>query len=227
MSGRGGARVEARERSFFPSRLWQSGRSASGSRDSSKQPARAEWALLDLGIGLGPVAGGVVGYVVSTFVYYWWHRARHSVGVLWRGFHQLHHSPRRIEVVTSFYKHPAEHAGNSLLSAAIAYPLLGLSPQAAGVYTLLSALAEFVYHANVRTPRWLGWFVQRPEMHRIHHEHGRHAGNYGDLPVWDMLFGTYRNPATSKGRCGFDDDRERRVGAMLAFRDVHAERRAP
>jgi sterol desaturase/sphingolipid hydroxylase (fatty acid hydroxylase superfamily) len=182
--------------------------------------------LIELGPRLGPWAGGAVAYLASTFIYYWWHRARHAYRPLWLGFHQLHHSAQRLEVITSFYKHPAEQAVNALLSSIIAYALLGLSPAGAAVYTLLSGVGEFVYHMNIRTPRWLGLFFQRPEMHRIHHEHGRHAGNYGDLPIWDMLFGTYQNPETFEGRCGFDPEREERVIEMLAFRDVHEAERA-
>ena len=58
--------------------------------------------------GLGTVPGGALGYVAITFVYYWWHRARHEMPLLWRWFHQVHHSPQRIEIITSFYKHPLE-----------------------------------------------------------------------------------------------------------------------
>jgi sterol desaturase/sphingolipid hydroxylase (fatty acid hydroxylase superfamily) len=174
--------------------------------------------------GLGAIASGTIAYVVSTLVFYFWHRARHDVPLLWRACHQLHHSPRRIEILTSFYKHPVEQVADSVLSAVIAFPLLGLTPTGAAVYTCLSALAEYVYHANLRTPRWLGLFVQRPEMHRVHHASGKHAGNYGDLPIWDMLFGTYINPPTYDGPCGFDADRERRTADMLRFVDVHSPR---
>jgi sterol desaturase/sphingolipid hydroxylase (fatty acid hydroxylase superfamily) len=179
--------------------------------------------VFELGASLGPWAGGAVAYLVATFVYYWWHRARHASRPLWLGLHQLHHSAQRIEIITSFYKHPAEQAANAVLSSIITYVLLGLTPAGAAVYTLFSAIGEFIYHMNIRTPRWLGFIFQRPEMHRIHHEHGRHGGNYGDLPIWDMLFGTYENPETFEGKCGFDPEREERVGAMLAFRDVHAD----
>lgn len=176
---------------------------------------------------LGALAAGALGYVVSTFVYYWWHRARHASAVLWRTCHQVHHSPARLEVVTAFYKHPVEQLANTLVSALVAYPLLGLSLEAAAVFTVLAGVAELIYHVNVATPRWLGWFIQRPEMHRIHHERGRHASNYGDLPLWDMLFGTYRNPAHFDGVCGFDDDAEQKLGAMLGFRDVHGSAGKP
>lgn len=176
--------------------------------------------LLHLGDRLSPLAGAALAYLGSTFVWYWWHRARHEVGWLWRGMHQLHHSPRRIELITSFYKHPLEQLSNALLGAVIAYPVLGLSPAGAALYTGFAALAELVYHANLRTPRWLGFFVQRPEMHRIHHARGAHRDNYGDLPIWDMLFGTYRNPREADVACGFDDESETRVRAMLRFEDV-------
>ncbi|MCB9549215.1 MAG: sterol desaturase family protein [Myxococcales bacterium] len=171
---------------------------------------------------LGPLAGGVSGYVVTTFLYYWWHRARHASPTLWRLFHQLHHAPSRLEVITAFHKHPAEMAANGVLSAAIAFGLLGLSLEAAAVNTLLCGLAEFFYHWNVRTPWWLGFLIQRPEMHRIHHEAGAHRHNYGDLPIWDLLFGTFENPRSREVACGFTPELEARTWAMLAGHDVHA-----
>lgn len=179
--------------------------------------------VLDPLVPLDPfpnVVAGTIAYLLSTFLWYWWHRARHEVRPLWLACHQLHHSPSRIEAAMAFYKHPLEQAANALLAAAVAGPLFGLDPGAALVYATLSAGAEFVYHVNVRTPRWLGYLVQRPEMHRLHHARGHHAQNYGDLPVWDMLFGTYANPETWDGPCGFED--EHQVGAMLLFQDIHA-----
>jgi sterol desaturase/sphingolipid hydroxylase (fatty acid hydroxylase superfamily) len=179
-------------------------------------------------LGLAPPTQGLFGYFIASFVYYWWHRARHEVDFLWLACHQLHHSPQRIEALTSFYKHPVELVANSLLSGLVSYGLLGLTPQGAVWVTFYSALAEYFYHLNVRTPRWVGLFVQRPEMHRIHHARGAHYGNFGDLPIWDMLFGTYRNPAKFEGPCGFEPELERQLGAMLTFRDVNgAQRRRP
>jgi sterol desaturase/sphingolipid hydroxylase (fatty acid hydroxylase superfamily) len=181
---------------------------------------RASWFGVGA-FGLAAPVQGVLGYVVASFVYYWWHRARHEVNFLWLTCHQLHHSPQRIETLTSFYKHPVELIANSLLSGVVSYGVLGLTPGGAAWVTLYSALAEYFYHLNVRTPRWVGFFVQRPEMHRIHHARGVHYGNFGDLPIWDLLFGTYRNPAKVEQLCGFEPDREARLGAMLAFRNVN------
>ena len=147
--------------------------------------------------------------------------ARHESDFLWRTLHQIHHSASRIETLTSFYKHPLEIAINSVLSSAIIFVLLGASVDAAAWYSFFAALGEFCYHMNVRTPRWTGWFLQRPEHHSIHHQFGVHRHNYGDITWWDRLFGTFREAEGFAPRCGYDDGREQRLGEMLAFRDVN------
>ena len=181
------------------------------------------WSVFHLSNHVGRVAGGLIAYFIATFIFYWWHRWRHEVDVLWRGFHQIHHSPQRIEVITSFYKHPLEMVVNSIIGSLLVYTLLGLSPAAGAVYTLCTALGEFFYHTSVRTPRCVGFFFQRPEMHRIHHQYERHKNNYGDIVWWDMLFGTYENPKEWTHTCGFDDEKEQQLLAMLMYRDVHAK----
>lgn len=182
----------------------------------------SSWSLLDLSAHLSPVQGGLVAYFIGTFVFYWWHRIRHENEFLWRVFHQIHHSPQRIEMITAFYKHPAEMAVNSLIGALLVYALLGLSAEAGAIYTACAALAEILYHTNVRTPQWIGYFFKRPEMHRIHQQYRRHRNNYGDVVCWDILFGTYENPEEVACQCGFDDPREQRLRDMLLCKDVHA-----
>ncbi len=169
------------------------------------------------GGALPPFAGALIGYVAITFVFYWWHRARHELPLLWR-LHQVHHSPARIEVVTSFYKHPLEIAINGVLCSTVLYVLVGLPPATAATVTAITGVAELVYHWNVRTPHWLGWFFQRPEMHRRHHELGWHRSNYSDLPIWDLMFGTYDNPRETPVTCGFDGTKELQLGRMLLGR---------
>jgi sterol desaturase/sphingolipid hydroxylase (fatty acid hydroxylase superfamily) len=181
----------------------------------------SSWSVFHLSRHVAPVAGGLIAYFIATFIFYWWHRWRHEVGWLWVGFHQIHHSPQRIEVITSFYKHPGEMMVNSIIGSFLVYTLLGLSPAACGIYTLCTALGEFFYHTSVRTPRWVGFVFQRPEMHRIHHQYNRHRNNYGDVTWWDMLFGTYENPKEWTHTCGFEDAQEQQLLSMLAYRDVH------
>ncbi|HEY0200600.1 MAG TPA: sterol desaturase family protein [Burkholderiaceae bacterium] len=183
--------------------------------------------LLHLSRHLPPAAGGLLAYFIATFFFYWWHRWRHENHLLWRMFHQIHHSPQRLEVITSFYKHPVEMVANSIIGSALVYALLGLSLEAGAIYTLCTALGEFFYHTNVRTPHWVGYVFQRPEMHRIHHQYLRHKNNYGDIVWWDMLFGTYENLKEWRYTCGFDDAQEQRLPDMLAWRDVHDDPPAP
>lgn len=179
---------------------------------------RQKWPLA----GSNTFGAALLGYFVLTFVYYWWHRARHEFPFLWRWFHQLHHSPQRIEIVTSFYKHPFEIIANSILSSAVVFLILGLTPEAAAGAMLISGLAELFYHWNVSTPRWVGFLIQRPESHCVHHQEGLHSYNYSDLPIWDMLFGTFHNPKEWNSQCGFADNGELQVIQMLRGMDIAA-----
>ena len=181
----------------------------------------SSWSVLRLSDHVSPAAGGLIAYFIATFIFYWWHRWRHESDLLWRLFHQIHHSPQRLEVITSFYKHPGEMVFNSILGSLLVYTLLGLSLEAGAIYTACTALGEFFYHTNIRTPGWVGFVFQRPEMHRIHHQHDRHKNNYGDITWWDMMFGTYENPRDWIHTCGFDDDREQRLTDMLVYKDVY------
>lgn len=165
---------------------------------------------------------GFIAYLAITFVFYWWHRWRHTVNFLWLGMHQVHHSPQRIETITSFFKHPLEIVCNSIIIGVINFVLLGISIEGAAWSLLFSAIGEYFYHMNIKTPHWLGYIFQRPEMHRIHHQRGKHYNNFSDLPVWDMLFGTFHNPKKMDTACGFKPEREKKLAAMLLFRNVNA-----
>lgn len=167
-----------------------------------------------------------IGYLVTTFIYYFWHRLRHESSFFWQLCHQLHHSPQRMEILMSFYKHPVEISINALLSSLISYTLLGCSIEAAALITLATGIAELFYHWNIKTPFWMGPFFQRPESHRVHHQRYHHTNNYSDIPFWDMLFGTYQNPRENVLLCGFQDDKEDRIDDILAFRDVLSKKNA-
>jgi sterol desaturase/sphingolipid hydroxylase (fatty acid hydroxylase superfamily) len=167
------------------------------------------------------VLQGFICWFVGTFFFYWWHRARHSVYLFWRVFHQIHHSAARIETLTAFYKHPLEIAVNSVLSTVIIFPLLGASMEAAPWYSFFAALGEFYYHANLSTPKWTGCFMQRPEQHSIHHQLGVHDFNYGDITWWDRLFGTFKEAERFAPQCGYHGAREQFIACMLMFEDVN------
>lgn len=167
-----------------------------------------------------PVLEGFIGWFVGTFFFYWWHRIRHMSG-FWQVFHQVHHSPARIEAITSFYKHPVEILADSALAAMILYFLLGASLQGALWFNCCAATGEFFYHSNFRAPRWLKYFIQTPELHSIHHALDVHKYNFADLPIWDRLFGTYKDADDFAAQCGFPRHNERQLGRMLMFKDVY------
>ena len=180
--------------------------------------------LLKLGHWDSPVAEGAFYWFAGTFIFYWWHRVRHADG-FWRVFHQIHHSPSRIEVLTAFYKHPLEIAADSILAGFLIYGVFGGSALAGAWTSFFGAAGEYFYHANIRTPRWMGLFIQRPEHHSIHHALDVHRYNFGDLTLWDRLFGTFKDTDRFADRCGFPADNEERLPAMLAFKDVYGSTR--
>ncbi len=69
-------------------------------------------------------------------------------------------------------------------------------------------------------PQWLGYFVQRPESHSVHHARGVHQYNYSDLPLFDVLFGTFRNPKDFVSESGFYDGASAKVPEILLFKDI-------
>ena len=111
----------------------------------------------------------------------------------------------------------------ALMQLFVTVIVLGLDPVAAALVGYVAAFHGMFQHWNVRTPRWLGYFIQRPEAHCEHHRLGVHANNFGDLPLWDLLFGSFRNPTSFDGECGFAAPADRRMLAMLAWRDVNAD----
>ncbi len=78
---------------------------------------------------VSPFMGGLIAYLVNTWLFYWWHYFRHQIYLFWVIFHQFHHSPKRIETITSFYKHPLEIIIDSQIMAALLYSVLGLTEE--------------------------------------------------------------------------------------------------
>ena len=55
---------------------------------------------------------------------------------------------------------------------------------------------------------------------RCHHQRGVHAYNYADIPLFDMLFGTFRNPEEWQETAGFHKGSTTQIGSLLAFRKI-------
>lgn len=174
--------------------------------------------LLSLqGLGLW---GAPIAFMLVTLIHYWWHRAEHHFDALWLVTHQLHHSVLRVDIAGAFFVHPAEVFAKTTLSFLASSFVLGVAPEAAIAVATLTAALSIFEHWNMRTPRWLGFFVARPEMHCLHHERGQHRRNYG-LPLWDLAFGTFENPSTVDVEVGYAPAASSRILDMLRWRNVN------
>ena len=160
------------------------------------------------------------GVVLYQFGIYVWHRAMHKNDTLWKVFHQMHHSAERLDTYGAFYFSPADMIGFTLLGSICLVLLVGLSPQASSATLLILTFLSIFQHANIRTPVWLGYIIQRPESHTVHHAKGIHAYNYSDLPIFDILFGTFKNPKNYEYDTGFYYGASEKIAEMLLFKDV-------
>lgn len=175
--------------------------------------------LLD-GSGLGTWGGAAVGILIYELGHYWYHRAAHEFDWLWRAGHQMHHSAESLDAFGAYYMHPVDTFNFTTLGSLVFFPLLGLTVEAGVIGAFFLTFNAMFQHMSLRTPRWLGFIIQRPESHSVHHGKGIHRYNYSDLPLWDIVFGTFRNPSEFQVEHGFYQGASERIPEMLAFRDV-------
>ena len=133
--------------------------------------------------GLGVTGGALVGYLVITFVYYWWHRWRHRPTSSGAGCTRsiTARSASRSSPVSTSIPWSCWPTACSPAPSSTCWSVWGRRRPRSPCSS--RGLAELFYHWNVPTPYWLGYLVQRPESHCVHHEEGLHAYNYGDLPL--------------------------------------------
>ncbi len=179
------------------------------------------------GARLGVVPGAVVGFLVLTLGNALLHRAYHRFDILWRWVHQLHHAPHRLDVPGAVVFTPWEVTLNIAMFQLVIVFLLGLDPLSAAIVGYVAVFYGLFQHFNIRTPKWLGYLIQRPESHGVHHRRGFHAYNYSDLPLWDLLWGTFRNPKEYLGDVGFEGGAATRIAPMLVGRDANAATYGP
>ena len=164
---------------------------------------------------ISPVFSWVCAFLIFTFIHYWTHVARHRLPLLWRWCHQMHHSSERFEASMSLYAHPFEAVLLRVAFAATAF-FTGLN---VGIFSALGLFYLIIngwMHSNILSPRWLGYIVFRPEQHSHHHAGGEY--NFGVIPLWDILFGTFQNPQHHAERVGFKSDSDKKFFDYLLGR---------
>lgn len=170
--------------------------------------------------GLGTIWGGLVAVLLYEFGVFVWHYCLHHSDFLWKTFHQMHHSAERLDTYGAFYFSPLDMVGWTVLGSICFSLVAGLSAGAITIMLLVTNFFSIFQHANIKTPQWLGYIIQRPESHTYHHAQGIHRYNYSDLPLFDILFGTFRNPKDFEHATGFYNGASARIWDMLRAKDV-------
>jgi len=180
----------------------------------------AQYQLFDMSF-LGDIGGTIVALLIYEFGVYIWHRSMHKNIILWRIFHQMHHSAERVDAYGAFFFSLMDMIGFTFLTSLALVVAGGFTVQAT-IYAIYGAtfLALF-QHANIKTPQWMGYIFQRPESHSVHHAKGVHAFNYSDLPLFDIILGTFNNPKEFANEAGFYSGASSRIGDMLLFKDIN------
>lgn len=172
---------------------------------------------------LGNLGGAIVALLIYEFGVYIWHRSMHKSNFLWRIFHQMHHSAERVDSYGAFFFSPMDMIGFTLLTSLALVVIGGFTVQAT-IYAIYGAtFLAVIQHANIKTPQWMGYIFQRPESHSVHHAKGVHAYNYSDLPLFDIILGTFNNPKEFVNETGFYNGASSRIVDMLLFKDINME----
>jgi len=145
------------------------------------------------GTGSGVIADVLIAWLLVSLGNAMLHRGYHRFDWLWRHVHRFHHEPERFDIAGVMHQTVFEMLFNAVLFSVVTIVILDLEALASACTAVIAGTYGMFQHLNLRTPAWLGPFIQRPESHRIHHQTGVHHFNYSDFPIWDMMFGTYRN----------------------------------
>ncbi|MES2644267.1 MAG: sterol desaturase family protein [Myxococcota bacterium] len=135
----------------------------------------------------------VAAFVGADFLFYWWHRSTHRVGVLWAG-HVVHHQSDEFNLTTALRQNWV--AGLSAVPFYLPLAVLGVPLAVFVPMKSLMVIYQFWIHTRVigKLPRPVEWVMNTPSHHRVHHAINPVYvdKNYaGTFIVWDRLFGTF------------------------------------
>ncbi len=147
------------------------------------------------------------GVLLADIAIYWAHRLHHEIGFLWR-FHSVHHSSERMDWIAGIRQHPFD--GFIIIGPVVFLIIAGFQVEVVGAFAVVQTILGLAAHANVRWRlRPFHRIVMTPEFHHWHHANHPDAihTNYSVfLPVWDIIWGTYRMPTDERPqRYGMDD----------------------
>ncbi len=137
------------------------------------------------------------GFLLLDLSFYYWHRANHTLPLLWR-FHNVHHIDGDLDVTTAFRFHAVEIALSAVFRV-VQILALGVSVWTYAVYELVFQAGTLFHHSNLRLPvrleHLLSKIVVTPRMHAIHHSQVQREANSNYSTVfswWDRMHRSLR-----------------------------------
>jgi sterol desaturase/sphingolipid hydroxylase (fatty acid hydroxylase superfamily) len=151
-----------------------------------------------------PFATFLIYFVIMDFGEYWRHRLQHRLSWWW-ALHSLHHDQRQLTLWSDDRNHVLDDVLSAAWSGTIAI-LIGVTPGEFPLVVIGFRLIESLAHTNAKIGfgRFGSALMVGPQYHRIHHaiEHARApfdrtmGCNFAViLPLWDVIFGTWRHSA--------------------------------
>jgi sterol desaturase/sphingolipid hydroxylase (fatty acid hydroxylase superfamily) len=127
---------------------------------------------------------------------YFAHRFVHTVPFLWK-FHSIHHSSKQLDWLAAARVHPLDQVFIRAFAIVPIY-ILGFTKEVFGAYIIIALIHGIFIHSNVRFKfKLLRGIITTPQYHHWHHSNHQEALNKnfaGQLPILDILFGTFYHP---------------------------------
>ena len=132
-------------------------------------------------------------FLLTDFVWYWYHRLAHEINVLWMA-HIVHHQSEDFNYTASARITVFQAFVRTGFWAVL--PLIGFPAGMITSLLLIHGLYPFFIHTRlVGKLGVLEYIFVTPSHHRVHHASDEKYldKNYGDvLIIWDKLFGTFK-----------------------------------
>jgi alkylglycerol monooxygenase len=140
---------------------------------------------------IGPLAY-IALFLLTDFVWYWYHRLAHEINIFW-AVHIVHHQSDDFNYSVSARITVFQSVVRCMFWAAL--PLMGFPPHIIAIFLLIHGIYPFFTHTQaIGKLGWLEYIIVTPSHHRVHHSSNPEYldKNYGDmLIIWDKIFGTY------------------------------------
>ena len=154
----------------------------------------AAWLLTPLKFDMSSPWSWVLLVIAHDLLFYWSHRASHTIGIMWAA-HTVHHSSAKLNLSIGFRNSWVGGAIDWVFILPLAF--MGFDPLSIAMVQVSTTIWDYFAHAAY-IPRLgpLEWVFNTPANHAVHHsaDPKDYNSNFGAiLIVWDRMFGTFRS----------------------------------